>query len=107
MRQIALRDVPRQSFSIVLDDSLYSIAIKECSGIMAATIIRDGITLISNRRIPAGMFVIPFPYLESGNFAFVTDNDELPYYTNFLTTNIFVYFSPEEVISIRSRIDGQ
>ena len=97
MKEINLRVLERQSLSVVLEDSLYVITIKECSGVMAISIERDGVMLIEGRRAVAGMFLIPFEYLELGNFAFVTENDELPYYTGFNSTNQLVYFTVEEV----------
>lgn len=97
MKEIPLKAVERQNFTIELEGSLFDITLKECNGIMAATVIRDGITLVENRRICAGMTLIPEGHLAEGNFAFVTDNDNIPYYTRFGSTDILMYATIAEV----------
>lgn len=103
MKEIPLKAVERQSLSILLDAQLFDIAIKECNGIMAATIARDGVTLVSNRRICAGVYLIPEGHLEQGNFVFVTDNNNIPYYSNFASTDVLLYISAEELEQMRSQ----
>ena len=66
---------------------------------MAVTVIRDGEMIVNNRRAVAGMPIIPSRYLNDGNFIIVTDNDELPYYTNFEGDNVFVWVTNEEIDS--------
>lgn len=103
MKEIPLKVFARQSLSIMLEQSLYEISLKECNGIMAATIIRDGVTIVSNRRVCAGMTIIPEGHLELGNFVILTDNGEIPYYTGFESSNVLVYLTIEEVESLRLR----
>lgn len=103
MKEIPIKVFARQSLSIMLEQSLYEISLKECNGIMAATIIRDGVTLISNRRICAGMTIIPEGYLEEGNFVILTENGEIPYYTDFESSNVLIYLTIEEVTALRLR----
>lgn len=103
MKEIPLKSVERQNFTIELEGSLFDITIKECNGIMTATIIRDSVKLVENRRICAGMTLIPDGHLEEGNFAFVTDNDNLPYYTRFGSTDILLYATVEEVEAFRTQ----
>lgn len=103
MKEIPLKVFARQSLSIMLEQSLYEISLKECNGIMAATIIRDGVTIVSNRRVCAGMTIIPEGHLEEGNFVILTENGEIPYYTGFESTDVMVYFTVEEVESLRLR----
>lgn len=97
VKQIPLKVYPRQSLSVVLEGSLYEISLKECSGIMAVTVVRDGEGIVSNRRAVAGMPVIPSRYLNDGNFILLTDNDELPYYTEFEGSNVLVWVTNEEI----------
>lgn len=101
MKEIPLKVFARQSLSIMLEQSLYEISLKECNGIMAATIIRDGVTIVSNRRVCAGMTIIPEGHLEEGNFVILTENGEIPYYTGFESTDVMVYFTVEEIAAIR------
>jgi len=97
MKVIPLKQFPRQSLSVVLENSLYELSLKECNGIMAVTVVRDGETIVSNRRAVAGAPVIPSRYLNSGNFFIFTNNDALPYYTEFEGSNVFVWMTNEEI----------
>lgn len=97
MKTIPLKQFPRQSLSVVLENSLYELSLKECNGIMAVTVVRDGETIVSNRRAVAGAPVIPSRYLNSGNFFILTNNDTLPYYTEFEGSNVFVWMTNEEI----------
>lgn len=103
MKEIPVKQFARQSLSVMLEQSLYEIALKECNGIMAGTIIRDGVVIVENRRICAGVTIIPSGYLEEGNFIILTDNGEIPYYTRFESTDVMVYLTIEEVNTLRAR----
>lgn len=105
MKEIPIKVFPRQSLSVVLENVLYELSLKECNGIMAVSVMRDGVAIVSNRRAVAGMPVIPPGYLEQGNFIFLTANDELPYYTDFAGAGTFVYVTREELTDIRGESD--
>lgn len=94
---IPLDAVANQSFTINLDGSSYDIAIKETNGVMAANIVRDGATLLLGTRIVAGTPLIPYDYLQLGNFILTTENDEIPYYTQFGVTQQLLYASIAEI----------
>lgn len=102
MITVTLDSIPNQSFSIRLDNKLYNITIKQSNDIMIATIIRDGILLLSGIRIVAGTPLIPYQYLESGNFMLLTTNGDLPDYTQFQITQFLVYASRVELEVIRA-----
>lgn len=80
---IPLNSEPNQSLTITLDSIEHSLTIKEAGGSMVMTIVRDGKTIISNTRLLSGTLIIPYTYLETGNFIFLTDDEEMPYYTKF------------------------
>lgn len=103
MKEIPIKVFARQSLSVMLEQSLYEISLKECNGIMAATIVRDNVTIIDNRRICAGMTLIPEGHLEEGNFVILTENGEIPYYTGFESMDIMVYLTIDEVNRLRAR----
>lgn len=102
MRRIPLEAIPNQSFSVRLDDALYDITIKEARGIMAVTIVRDNVELVSGLRATAGTPLLPYRYQESGNFIITTENDEIPYYTQFGVTQNLIYASQEELEVLRA-----
>jgi len=97
MKEIPLKQFSRQSLSVVLENSLYELSLKECNGIMAVTVVRDGETIVSNRRAVAGSPIIPSRYLNDGNFFILTNNADLPYYTGFESSDTFIFLTNEEI----------
>ncbi len=98
---ISLATIPNQSLSIRLSDHLYNIIIKETNGCMSATVVRDNITILSNTRIVAGFPIIPYRYLEAGNFIVTTLDDELPYWDKFQISQFLIYASGVELLQFR------
>ncbi len=101
MRNIPLSIVPNQSFSIVLEEKFYNITLNEIGGVMATTIIRDNAIVIQGCRIVSGFPLIPYLYKENGNFAFLTLNNEYPYWTKFNTSQNLFYLTIAELEQIR------
>jgi hypothetical protein len=99
---IALDQLPNQSVSIRLDDNLYTIAVKSTRGVMSADITRNGTVLMTGARIVAGTPLIPYRYLEAGNFVLLTENEEYPDYTKFGSSQSLVYASAEELEALRN-----
>lgn len=102
MIEISLAAVPNQSFSVRLDDNLYDITIKETNGCMSATVARNNTIILSNTRLVAGFPVIPYLYLESGNFVVDTLDDDLPDWTKFGISQTLLYVSQAELSTIRA-----
>lgn len=93
MVTIELATVPNQSLTVTLAGNRYSIALKATGTVMAATIERNGLTLISGQRIVAGEPIIPYRYLaEDGNFIVSTENDQLPDWEQFGVSQ-FLFFA--------------
>jgi len=99
---IPLQKVEKQSLSIMLDNILHQISLLECNGIMAATIVRDGVTVIEGRRAVASVPLIPEGPREAGNFVFTTLNDEMPYWSEFGSTQQLFYLTVEEMETLRN-----
>ncbi|CAH0447593.1 hypothetical protein LMG10661_03660 [Ralstonia syzygii subsp. syzygii] len=108
MMQIPLDAIPNQSLSVRLDGRRYEITVQATAGVMSATIIRDGVTLVQGQRCSAGTALLPFLHLEDsdGNFAFLTDDGEYPDYRKFDSTHQLMYFGGAELVEIRSGADG-
>lgn len=96
MIDITLSAIPNQTVAIRLEDRQYSITVQETRGVMSATITRDDVLIVSGMRMVAGSPIIPYQYLENGNFVVITENDELPDYTLFGNTQSMVYVSTAE-----------
>lgn len=102
MIDIELAAIPNQSFSIRLEDSLFEIAIRETRGVMSADIKRDGEYVVRGARIVAGTYLIPYRYLETGNFVMFTENEEYPDYTAFSSSQSLVYVTSSELEALRN-----
>jgi hypothetical protein len=101
MKEIALDTSPNQSLSVTLDGDLYDLTIKETNGTMAITISRNNETILDSVRMVAGTPLIPYSYLEKGNFMLLTNDEEYPYYTQFGITQTLIYASQDELDALR------
>lgn len=106
MKEIPLNMVEKQSLSVLLDGSMYELSFKTCNGIIAATIVKDGVTIVENRRVVAGIAIIPEGHLEDSNFIILTYNDDLPYFEQFDGTHVLVYANSEEVVALRQQLNN-
>lgn len=101
MIDVDLQAIPNQEFSIQIEDFRFELTVKEAIGCMAASVVRDGETIVSNVRLVAGAPVLPYGYQERGNFVLTTNADELPDYRQFGVTQFLVYVTPEELAALR------
>lgn len=102
MREISIQAIPNQTLSVVLDQILFDIYIRLLSnGIMTATIYANSELLIENTRVVPGIGIIPYRYLEQGNFALLTLNDDLPDYNQFGITQSLIYATEKELEALR------
>jgi hypothetical protein len=102
MIEITLIAIPNQSFSIQLDNSVYNFKIRFLINFMAVDLVRDNITILNGIRIVPGFPIIPFRYLEQGNFILLTANHEYPLYTQFGINQFLFYVSQDELEAIRA-----
>lgn len=103
MRNIGIDPIPNQSFSIRLDNQRYDFVLKETRGVMSVSIARDDIQLLSNCRVCAGTPLLPYKFQEEGNFMLLTEDEDLPDWTQFGVTQSLVYLSIAEVEEILAR----
>lgn len=69
---------------------------------MTCGMLRDGEVIFNNGfRIVNGAPLIPYKYLESGNFAFQIPDNETPNYENFQSTQFLFYATQEEIEAVR------
>lgn len=67
---------------------------------MVADVSRNGLEILKGSRILAGEALIPYRYLQTGNFVTLTQNDALPNWREFGISQILVYLSEIEVAAI-------
>lgn len=101
MIDIGIAALANQALSIQLDERFYEIELREANGVMAATITRDGVTVVSNIRVTAGTPLLPYRYQEAGNFIMTTDGEAIPYWDQFGVTQFLVYLTPAELAAYR------
>lgn len=97
MRVIPLSPIPNQSFSVRLDDTRFVVRLKEANGVMVADVERNSVTILRATRVLAGELIIPYRYMQVGNFLLTTVDDELPDWRQFGGTQSLLYLSPAEV----------
>lgn len=104
MQQIPLQQLPNQSFSLILDSNQWAFLIKTVEGVTVISLTLNGNDIIDSALAVSGSFIIPAQYLENGagNFFFVTQNNELPYYTAFNITQSLIYISAAELTTLRT-----
>ena len=101
MMQIDIASLPNQQMSAQLGGAFYQIVLKAAPGCVSATVTRDNVAIVSGQRVVAGEPIIPYRYLEDGNLAITTLNDEVPDWTQFGSTQFLVYASVEELRGLR------
>jgi hypothetical protein len=101
-QQIPIQVIANQAFTAILDGNTWDFAIKSTNGVMSVSLTLNSVDLIDNARAVAGMRIIPSRYEEAGNFAFYTQNFDLPDYNQFNITQALVYYSAAELAAIRT-----
>lgn len=102
MRVVPLSASPNQSFTLTVDTVRWGVRLVDAAGVMVADISRDGVPLLTGTRVLAGETLIPYAYLQSGNFIMLTDEDALPAWRDFNGSQALVYVSADEMATIRA-----
>lgn len=102
MRVVPLAAIPNQSLSVRLDDVRMVLRLKEANGVMVADLERAGVVVLSGVRVLAGEPIIPYRYLEAGNFIFLTLSDDLPDWRKFNASQQLLYLTAAEITTLRA-----
>lgn len=118
MIKIPLTNIPNQSLNIVLDGNNYVIRIHACgdstisasvaslrtlgNGILAVDIIRNDVVIVTGMRAVSGTPLIPYTYLEDGNFIFITQNDQYPNWRLLGINQFLLFASQAELDALRN-----
>lgn len=101
--------IPNQSLSINLDGNVYDVRIRACndSGIpgnvvMAFDIAINGTEIVTGTRAVPDFPLIPYGYLENGNFVLATVDGDYADWREFGITQNLVYVSQAELDAIRA-----
>ena len=101
MKKIPISAVPNQSFSVQIDQDFYQITIETTNGCLCLDITRNNVVLITGVRAVAGALVLPYRYMENGNFVFTTLNQEAPDYTKFNVSQSLIFITATELAAAR------
>jgi hypothetical protein len=101
MQLVPLTQNPNQSFSISLDNNQWDFLLKTVGNGTVVSLTINGNDVLDSAQAPAGALLIPSEYEESGNFFFVTQSFQLPYYTQFTVTQSLIYISASELAALR------
>jgi hypothetical protein len=99
---VPLAAIPNQSFNIFLDNNEWDFTIYTVGNVMAADVVLNGAIILLGQRLTPVTPVIPYRYLENGNFLFITENFDYPDYTMFGASQNLFYVSPTELEAIRA-----
>ena len=102
MMNLPIQQIPNQSFSVALDGNNWDFVLKTAGDTTVVSLTLNGTDILDGARAVAGGFIIPSLYQEAGNFFFVTQNFELPYYTEFTVTQNLIYISASELAVLRT-----
>lgn len=104
MQIVPIETLPKQEFSIRLDEQRFVIGIRATGDVMSVSVERNGVKIIDNVRTVANRLVLPYDYMEgnAGNFAFRTEESDLPWWEKFNVTQQLVYVTAIEAEGIRN-----
>lgn len=100
MITIPLQNIPNQAFDFFNDDVLYTLKLRTCGVVYPITVADLYINnerVLKGARCVSGFPIIPYKYLQNGNFIFVTQNDKYPNYKLFGVNQFLVYATKEEL----------
>lgn len=100
-RLVPIQAVRSQRFDVLLNNIQHNVRIYNTSAGMVMDLTRDEVLIFGGIRVIADAPLIPFEYLESGNLILTVNEEALPDYNQFGTTQILLYFTAEEMAAFR------
>lgn len=98
MRNIPTATVPNQELSVTLNGNRWVLTLKVGTNSMIADVVLNDQPIVLGQLIAVGTPIIPYEYLQgSGNFLLLVENDELPDWQKFNTTQQLVFVEPGEI----------
>lgn len=101
MQSIPLKALPSQIFTVSLDGNEWIIGVRSTNGTISVSLNLNGAVVVESVRAVAGEKIIPSKYEETGNFAIITTNFEIPDYIKFGSTQSLIYITQAELDVLR------
>lgn len=106
MKTIDVSAVPNQSLSFSEGGNLWDIRLVTAGHVMAADIHLNGEVVVLGQRVVADAPIIPYAYLSGqGNFVFLTQNGELPWWDQFGVDQELVFIEASLLFNPAERTD--
>ena len=97
MKIIPLNAAPNQRLRVTLDGREWELTIKAARRVMCCDIRCDDRVIVQGMRIVPGQPLIPYRHLtHGGNFAPLTEGDELPWWELFEKTQTLIYWGSDD-----------
>lgn len=97
MQEIPIIAIANQTLNVDLEERQFTITLKEAVGCMVADVVIDGVPVITGSRVLAGEPIIPFAYLQDGNFILSTMGEVLPFWDEFGVSQHLFYLTNDEM----------
>lgn len=98
MYLIELDKIPNQTFTIMLDNINYRVALRTIQNLTYISVWANGDILFYNQLCTPNAFVNPFNYVsKNGKFYFKSSTGDYPYYKDFGVTANLYFLTKEEV----------
>lgn len=101
MRLIPLAALPNQTFTATLEGYRFEITLKAGRACLVCDIAVDGVQRVAGSHVLAGEMLIPYRYLEAGNFILTTVDDVLPSWGQLGVTQQLYYLTAAELEAMR------
>lgn len=101
MKRIPLIAAPNQRLTVTIDRVRYGLALKMARGVLTCSVSVNGADILTGGRVLAGELIIPYRYLETGNFLLRTPDGELPDWRQLGTTHRLYFLTAVELGAIR------
>lgn len=98
---LKIQAVPNQTLSVDIDGVSFDISLKT-AGTIIADITVDQVVKVQGAKCLPNKPIMPYEYLEHGNFFFITENEEYPDYTQFNISQSLVYLTVDEMVALRA-----
>lgn len=105
MQNIPIQALPSQTFTYVdPENNQWNISVQLVIAQMAFSFTLNGTPLIKNVTAVAGIRIIPYDYLENGNFVIITQSQQVPDYRQFGTTQHLLFLEAADIKAFRQPI---
>lgn len=98
MYLIELDKIPNQTFTVMIDNTNYQVALRTIKGLTYISVWANGEVLFYNQLCMPNSFVNPFNYVSTnGKFYFKSTTNDYPYFKDFGVTQTLYFLTKDEI----------